>query len=384
MKQSSSRTLQRALSTVLFASALVLAACGGSDGKDGSEGAQGATGAMGPQGPEGPTGPEGAQGPAGAPGHPSLYGDGSAGPLVVGDPDNPPISVDWVKDPPSGYPFNNQFTDCTIHALQWRVPSGLVLKCTGTFTAQGILVSTIDPADGGSGPSPVVNPRFAPGTGAVAATGLDAISAAETLYKPLQPQDGKLGHDEGQGASLRQAIDSTDSAAGGEIRIYAGGAIDVSDVLAGGTQAGSNSTNGGGGGGLIALLSGTSITIGSGGVIEAQGGAGASSQLIGTPIGGGGGGGVVHLIAPTITVDGTINVNGGVPGTCISGCNAGFSLHENDMGGAGGASVGGGGHGMAANGAAANPNPSVAGGAGRIFQLEADPEDVVDVRRLPH
>src|SRR5687767_14022841 len=89
---------------------------------------------------EGPEGPEGPSGPQGAPGELRVYGDGSAGSLVVDQPYT--LLAEVVDD------GNTQFTDVTIAAGgELIVPSGLVLRATGTITVAGTL--TVEQGAGG-------------------------------------------------------------------------------------------------------------------------------------------------------------------------------------------------------------------------------------------
>jgi hypothetical protein len=114
----------------LFGSAvcalLMVAGCDGS-----SPGAPGPVGPAGPAGAMGPAGPIGAQG---ADGSLRVYGDGSAGNLVVSASST--LEVLTTNG-------NTQFDDITVVAGQTlTVPSGTVLRCTGTANIAGrILVS---------------------------------------------------------------------------------------------------------------------------------------------------------------------------------------------------------------------------------------------------
>jgi hypothetical protein len=82
--------------------------------------------------------------------------------------------------------------------------------------------------------------------------------------------------------------------------------------LVGGSAGGPGSLFPGAGGGAIQLVAGTSLDVGSTGSIWAGGGAGADGTDDGNYVSNGGGsGGAVLIESPTVTVAGTIAVNGG-------------------------------------------------------------------------
>ena len=118
----------------------------GADGLPGIPGLPGATGPAGPAGAAGSTGPigltgaTGLTGPAGTPGNPGadsldgidgsagVWGDGSAGDLVLNG------TIDYDPD-------NPQFDNVTIGSgAIVSVPSGAVIRCTGDFINNGTII----------------------------------------------------------------------------------------------------------------------------------------------------------------------------------------------------------------------------------------------------
>src|SRR5205814_1345274 len=168
--------------------ALLLAACSGtgttSSGPAGPAGPTGPAGATGPQGPAGPQGAAGAEGPAGPPGPTGatgpagpagtdgragqdgslrIYGDGSAGAHTI----DSAAESDWVYSPLPAVALNLQFTDFTVAAgAGLYIPSGVTIRCTGTFTNRGVIV--VDSGNAawgisvGPGSLPIVAARIGP------------------------------------------------------------------------------------------------------------------------------------------------------------------------------------------------------------------------------
>src|SRR5258707_9519061 len=110
--------------------------------QQGITGAIGATGATGAQGPIGLTGVTGATGPQGLIGTagaaaPTIWGDGSAGSGTINS------NEDWTgssfaADAQNG---NLQFANLTGNSgVTLTIPSGLVVKATGTVTINGTIV----------------------------------------------------------------------------------------------------------------------------------------------------------------------------------------------------------------------------------------------------
>ena len=93
-------------------------------------GAQNQVGPQGPDGPQGAMGAPGVDGVAGTDGSLRIYGNGSAGAHVVS------VAEDWGSTPPS----NLMFTDFTINSgMTLDIPSGIVIRCKGTFTNNGTI-----------------------------------------------------------------------------------------------------------------------------------------------------------------------------------------------------------------------------------------------------
>src|SRR5690606_15190715 len=115
----------------------------GPEGPAGPPGPQGGTGPAGPPGPEGSAGPAGPQGEPGAPGADGqlrIYGDGSAGHLVVSE------DSALLDHEPDG---NYQFASVTIESgATLSVVSGITIRCLGAFTNHG----TIEVGTGAFGP----------------------------------------------------------------------------------------------------------------------------------------------------------------------------------------------------------------------------------------
>src|SRR4051812_18839566 len=122
--------------------ACALLACQGTIGPQGVEGPPGQQGAVGPPGGPGPTGPtrpaggDGGTGPArpaGTDGSIRIYGDGSAGSLTIS------ANTNWAAVPPNAA-HNYQFTNLTIASgFPLTVPSGLVIRASGTVTNNGTI-----------------------------------------------------------------------------------------------------------------------------------------------------------------------------------------------------------------------------------------------------
>jgi len=248
------------------------------------------------------------------------------------------------------------------------VPSGLVIRATGTVTIMGsgsITVNSTSPAVAGR---PLVQgvstPIPTPSLGGIAPSAI----LARQIVKP-----GVFGGGAGScdfGSGVENSIPS--GAGGGTLVILAAGGVTISgSITADGTGGVFDSNNfagrGGGGGGVVVIASRTSIT--NTGTINARGGVGTDGLGASSSVraGGGGGGGIVNLLAPVIS-QGSINVSGGAGGAGNGLLDAGNS---GGFGGAGGASGGDGGN----EGDTVN-NPA-AGGTGRIFTtITTDPANL--------
>ena len=275
--------------------------------------------------------------------------------------------------------LNNQYTDCNITALQWRVPSATVIRCTGDFMAPNTIVVAPIPSLVSSSVGtywqqpnkPAFNTR---------AEGLDEISARSTLYREVQPSGGYRGGGNDSDSTI-VASDAQQGEPGGVLRIYAQGSISFTSISAGGDGGGPNAVSGGGAGGMVVLVSGTGISGIGPGLLEAIGRGGSVSQDRGLPEGGGGGGGILHLIAPSISGI-TTDVSGGARGGCSANCLKGLILGFDDFGGAGGGFGGYGGKGRISAGPGSGGTPPEDGGDGYVFQFTGDPLSVLDVDRL--
>jgi hypothetical protein len=364
----------------------------GPAGAQGATGPQGAAGAQGPQGIQGPAGAAGAQGaagatgPQGAPGADGslrIYGDGSAGSHTLADAESL-----WVGADPPALSENLQFVDFTVPAgIVLIVPSGVVIRCSGTFTLRGtISVGESGQSTGtsiGPGSVPVVAPRIGtpfpgissriPMTGEFGDATVDRLGGlgggglwplqARSLLRPGPSGGG------GSGAGLFSwGGGSLTVLAKTGIVIAAGASITARGSDAGVTQPTAAGGAGGGGGGVIILASRGSIA--QHGTIDASGGAGAPS----TPAsahGGGGGGGIIHLLAPAIDVSGgTLRVNGGSIGS-ISGPIT-ETLRSGGQGGGGSGGIGGNG-GIASAGPNHTPWSGESGQPGYALQSRLDP-----------
>lgn len=317
----------------------------------------------GPPGPQGPIGPQGLQGPQGAQGEDGqlrIYGNGSAGAF------NAAATGELFALVTSD---NLQFTDFTVNAgVTLTVPSGTIIRCTGTFTNNGTIVVSTGAAGGRQGASPGDGiSQLAPGVGNTVAAGfvgdggtpglgLTAAEARTVLY--VAPY---LGGGGGAGRALNPGGDG-----GGSFLVLAQTAIvNPGSITADGTAG--NVGSGGGGGGVVLLASPASIN--HTGAIFARGGAGGTGNGGGGyGAGGGGGGGIVHLLSPTITSTGTIDVSPGA-----GGIGNGSPNNAEHSGGSGGGASGGDGGVGGAYGNLSGSGSGSSGTVGHSLQTVADP-----------
>jgi len=256
-------------------------------------------------------------------------GSGSAGDLVVASG----VTIDVVNNGwsalSSGLNFN--FEDIDIDGTL-IIPSGTVLKATGTVDISGTLQVGTGATEGGQGQS-----IRAAGYGNYPGKAYPEV----TLANILRPGVAAGGAGAGSGGG----------AGGGAITIVSAGTLSVSGTIQANGADGSNPNTagqgvpgpGGGGGGFIILASDASVTVT--GTLRADGGDGGTGwNGNGGDVeggGGGGGGGVIHLMSPTAPSTGsaTLSVAGGAAGSDGTGSG-------NPGGGnAGGASGGDGGNG---------------------------------------
>ena len=167
-------------------------------------------GALGDPGAPGNPGTPGSPGTPGADGQLRVYGDGSAGARTVAADEN------WVD--PLVAPTNFQFTDLTVvPGVTLTVPSGTVIRCTGTFTNSGTvkvlaaatgadrdgldagtIEASVRDANPGLGFSPAGSGEAGPATSTLTpGQGADAMSEA-TARQLVRP--GPLGGGGGGGS----------------------------------------------------------------------------------------------------------------------------------------------------------------------------------------
>jgi hypothetical protein len=395
--------------------AVLLTVCGqgcpsGDGGTPGPQGPAGPAGPQGPTGPAGPQGPQGAQGPPGedcwdlngngtgeadedingdglfnaedCSGNLRIFGDGSAGALTIN------ANTDWTVTAPTDN--NTQFTNFTIDAgFTLTVPSGTIIRCTGTFTNNGT-ITVLPGAQGAeydidSSLTAVVDAMYhepgagislcLPGHGELAdstggspedGTGGCGISNLFVASFVLNPglQGGGGGAASGNGTG-----NGVGGSGGGSFTVLARGAVtNAFEIHADGSIGGLGS--GGGGGGVVILASLASVTNNAGvALITARGGNGGDSSGSVVP-GGGGGGGIVHLIAPIVnTAPGNASVTGGTAGTVTGNITTAIN-----QGGAGGGGSGGeGGDGGDGNTVGNPPGAAQNGNDGFSIQSLRDP-----------
>ena len=287
----------------------------------------------------------------------SAYGSGSAGNVTISVP------TDWTNVTP-----NLQFDNLTIDPGQTlTVPSGTIIRCTGTFTNNGTLV--VGPGalgetwSGGplipNQPGERANSIKAPSTGD---TGVSRAYPLSQLKNILHP--GPFGG--GNGRRGNGSPNNNGGDGGGSLVIRAmGGIVNNGTINANGGDAANVDTEddaggGGGAGGFLIFASAGNINNTSG-TINLNGGDGANGGSADDDHGGGGGsGGVIHFLSPNAgAVGGTINLNGGAAG------GPGGAPQLGSAGGAGGAMGSNGGAGGDDSGGV--PIAAAAGGAGLII-----------------
>jgi hypothetical protein len=286
------------------------------------------------------------QGPAGTAGDLRVYGDGSLGAKIFSSPET----------------FSEataMYTDVVINSgVTLIVPSGTVIRCTGSFVNNGTI------SVGNTGPSGVEIGTLAEGglflnadtSGVMPATiaSHPGVSARAAMMGELgtsgtsrTPGLGGVGLSEYSARLIRYpgplaggggaggVVQAGPSGGGSLVVLCAGSVVNNGTIRADAINAGTGV--GGGGGGIIILASQTSVTSTSGSSLLARGGRGGTSNSQ-TAAAGGGGGGIIHLMSPSInTVGASISVAGGPGGT-----SAGTAINSNpSTGGAGGGACGG-------------------------------------------
>jgi len=310
---------------------------------------RGPAGDTGPQGPVGPAGPEGESGVLG------IYGDGSSG------------NVNLTT--PGQLEAGTLFHNITIPAATTLViPSGITLRCSGTFTNQGTIEVSpfaigashsnnegdhlshvnVRPAaaglsagaagNGGSGVSG--NPEV---PGGVPAAALNSLTA-RALLNPGASGGGGGGAPGFSTANVPGLDVYEGGAGGGTLRVLCQGGVYNEGTITASGLPGTGPGTGGGAGGIVILASSSEIV--NSGLIQASAANGNNaSQGSAIAAGGGGGGGYVHLLAPIVDNAGLIEVAGGNGGTT----GGGIPPSDASGGGAGGSLAGSGGAGGDAN-----------------------------------
>lgn len=327
----------------------------------------------GPAGAAGTNGTDGNDGADGADGALRIYGDGSAGELVVSGS----VSLDDT---------NLQYTNISIElGATLIVPSGTVLRATGTFVNNGTLIVRTHAAGafiGSSVPASGSMPSLSP-----AGSGIAFSSGSQGGFGPsssdLSGGPSAIGMTASEGRSILRPgpLGGGGGGAGfsgvgggfggGTVTVLAQGSLSNAGLIYAAGDAGASGC-GGGGGGIVILASKVSVTNGSTGIITVAGGAGGASST-NSGAGGGGGGGLVHLIAPAApTNSGTVTLNGGAAGS------NGVTVSSNPRigGGGGGPSVGQGGNGSNVNTFNSSSGNS-AGTAGQLLTTIAEPETLL-------
>jgi hypothetical protein len=268
------------------------------------------------------------------------------------------------------------------------VPSGTVLRCSGTFTNNGtITVSTSIASQYGSLQNsattfPAIRPAGIAGVGwgrtqasngqagdnsSTLSGGSGGFSMTAAMARTIL-HPGPIG-----GGAGGSGLGAFGAGGGGSLTILAGGAlVNNGSIQANGDDA-SSSGSGGGAGGIIILASKASFSQSATGTISAEGGDGATFSVSRGP-GGGGGGGIVHVLAPTITDAGLRSVAAGVAGA--AGGAGSVSAAIRSGGGSGGSCAGSGG----AGGSVLTDNSTGtagAGSAGISLSTESDPTSLL-------
>jgi hypothetical protein len=277
----------------------------------------------------------------------SIYGDGSDGTTtgVCAITSN----TNWTTTPPSA---GIQCMNFSISSgVTLHVPSGTVIRATGTVTISGTLM---------------VDPGAAQGLYSIAVTANGNAYGGVALSASIQRRLTNPGIFGGGNGGANNVIVQNYGVGGGSLSIFAAGALTIEPgalISANGGNGGHETAgyaDGGGAGGIILLASKTLIY--NAGTVSANGGNGApSGSTPGGPVdsGGGGGGGIIHFFAPSGQLTkGTAYVNGGATSGSTSG--TGFSFGGGACGGNGG------------NGSSTSSGLTVTSGtAGNVFTTTA-------------
>ncbi len=193
-------------------------------------------------------------------------------------------------------------------ARSWTIEATAVLSVTGKTPAVLVALDTIT----------VLGQIDASADGLNAVGGGFTATDDGTAGGPGQGSPGLNGDSTSYGAGAGGAGFCGAGGAGGQADpTYGGGggAYGSPELvpLLGGSAGGKGDLFAGAGGGAIELVAGTSITIGSSGIISAGGGGAADGDTI-HGANGGGSGGAILIEAPSVTVAGVLEVNGGAGG----------------------------------------------------------------------
>lgn len=309
----------------------------------------------------------GPRGPQGDDGELRVYGDGSAGAKVVA------TSGTYSN-------VNSMHTDFTVESgATLSVPSGTVIRCTGSFENNGTIVvpsgltgGNVNGQDSTSimpslaAPLPGVSLRAAASgefgnssadrSGGSGGVGISAFQARQIRYP------GPHGGGAGAGG-----FTFSGGAGGGTVVILCAGPIVNNGTIRADGSAGL--IGGGGGGGIIILASKTSVTSPAGSSIIAKGGDGAASS-VNTAAGGVGGGGIIHTLAPEVDISATtLSVSHGGAGGILTDVTGSIR-----SGGHGGGACGGfGGKGADIEAGSTTSGTTTAGTNGHVLISELDP-----------
>ncbi len=298
----------------------------------------------------GAQGPTGETGQSGQNGNIAVYGDGSAGSLVVAASS----ILDWTETPPSS--SNLQFSDCTIPSGSMLVvPSGLIIKCRDSINVSGGIQVKVVNNNGYVQKNPEVvttlfsSVRYPSTVLGLATPAPGEVATASALASELTLNGGAGGTAISQDATTEASARfiagifrgaalfggggaaalhltgptrsfSSGGRGGGSLVLLSQGEILINGSLGVNGEAPNPSINGGGGGGaggLLVLASNQAIEFGGTAVINADGAQGSLANTT-CGAGGGGGGGIVQLIAPNLPsetdVATVVSVSGGQGG----------------------------------------------------------------------
>lgn len=299
-----------------------------------------------------------------------IYGDGSAGNLLSSGTSTLAAT-------------NTSYQDISITGGTLSVPTGTVLRCTGSFTlAAGATIQVLrapDPAtlpasananaviqglpglSGFTGGGTLGNAGSGDRMGGPGGRGIGGLAAAQ-LRDP-----GPLGGGGSTPTRLQGPGSSAGRSGGGTLVVRCAGPVTIQGTLVAAGAAGAAGGGGGSGGGVVILASGTSVTT-TGGTVDVRGGAGGTGGTR-SANGGGGAGGVIHVMAPQLAVaPGDVLLTGGLalaPGVDVS-------LSPSRGGSGGGGSCGNGGDGGFVD-AINVPDWAEDGGGGCLIQTPASP-----------